>query len=127
MACGGITNACVEDGDGEADDGDGAALGEDAADVGETALVVAAALADAWASAAFLALTAVMLEKNRDAARATPTINVMTGVGILMPVVRSRLPGRFNGYPENLRNPRQGRRAVWSHSWTHWRQRTRAR
>jgi hypothetical protein len=31
-----------------------------------------------------LALTAVMLEKNSDAARATPTINVMTGVGILM-------------------------------------------
>ncbi|HXT94605.1 MAG TPA: hypothetical protein VN714_35680 [Trebonia sp.] len=80
-----MTNPAVEVADGDAD----ALAGADPVAVGDATLVVAAGLAvatlaDAWASAAFLALTAVMLEKNRDAARATPTINVMTGVGILM-------------------------------------------
>jgi len=38
----------------------------------------------AWASAAFLADTADMLEIKSDAARAAPTINVMMGVAIFM-------------------------------------------
>ena len=86
MACGGITNPSDAVGDGEAD-GDCAMV---AAAVGCAALAVdaapavAAALAEAAASAAFLADTAVMLETSREAARATPTINVMTGVGIFM-------------------------------------------
>ena len=81
-------------GDGEAD-GDRAVVAEAPAAVGCAAAVVdaappwpqarAAALAEAAASAAFLADTAVMSAKSKETARATPTINVMTGVAIFMP------------------------------------------
>jgi hypothetical protein len=84
-------------GDGEAD-GDRAVVAEAPTPVGcaalavdvaaavavDTAPVLAAALAEAAAIAAFLADTAVMLEKSREAAKATPTINVMMGVGIFI-------------------------------------------
>jgi hypothetical protein len=99
LACGGITNPSDVVGDGEAD-GDRAVVEEATVAVGRAAAFVdaaaavpavvaaAAALAEAAEAAeaaAFLADTAVMLAKSKDAARATPTINVMTGVGIFMP------------------------------------------
>jgi hypothetical protein len=98
LACGGITNPSDVVGDGEADD-DRAVVEEATVAVGRAAAFVdaaaavpavvaaaaAAALAEAAEAAAFLADTAVMLAKSKEAARATPTINVMTGVGIFMP------------------------------------------
>jgi hypothetical protein len=88
LACGGITNPDGL-GDGEADD-ECAVVAEAPAAVGcadavATDPALAAALAEAAASAAFFADTALMLETSRDTARATPTINVMIGVGIFMP------------------------------------------
>jgi hypothetical protein len=68
----------------------GVPLAEAAAAVGLVLAVAvlpeatAPALARAWASAAFLADTADMLETKSDAARAAPTINVMMGVAIFM-------------------------------------------
>jgi len=92
-------------GDGEAD-GDSALVAEADAAVGGATLAVgaatavAAALEEAAASAAFLADTAVMLEKSKETARARPTINVITGVGIFMSRGTQAGPRRFNAFTE---------------------------
>jgi hypothetical protein len=85
LACGGMTNPDAV-GDAVAED-DCAPAGEAAALAVAAALAAAAALALAAAAArsAFLVDTAVMSEKSREAARATPTIRVMIGVEIFMP------------------------------------------
>ncbi len=98
MACGGITNPAEPDALGEGDAEDAAAA-EAPADgpvlagpvLAGTVTVLAAALADAWARAAFSPDTALMLETSRETARAKPTISVITGVGIFMP--RGTQPG----------------------------------
>jgi hypothetical protein len=102
LACGGITKLgdAVDDADGDGPVLEVAVLAEAPAAVGcaLAALVeaadpgFAAALAEAAASAAFLADTAVMSSKSKDRASAKPTINVMTGVAILMPRGTQRGP-----------------------------------
>jgi hypothetical protein len=85
-----------------------AALAGTAAAVLAEAVLAEAVLAEAVlaeeASAAFLADTADMLEMSSEAARATPTISVRTGVGIFMPGGTQRAARAVQRFSEIFRN-----------------------